>query len=113
MDLFDRGQRRDRILAASRGLIEAQHFIRCGPAMAMPSSGAGRARNVLSAIIGRLRDECLNETLFSSLARARAVLIAWQTYYNAIRPHSGLGNLPPATYAQRSAPGMQRSRPLT
>ena len=27
---------------------------------------------------GRLRDECLNETLFTSLAQARAVLAAWQ-----------------------------------
>jgi len=27
---------------------------------------------------GRLRDECLNETLFTSLAQARVVLAAWQ-----------------------------------
>jgi putative transposase len=36
---------------------------------------------------GRLRDECLNETLFSSLRHARSVLAIWQHDYNAIRPH--------------------------
>jgi putative transposase len=31
---------------------------------------------------GRLRDECLNETLFTSLAHARFVLAAWRRDYN-------------------------------
>ena len=30
------------------------------------------------SFIGRLRDECLNETLFTSLRQARAVLATWQ-----------------------------------
>jgi putative transposase len=34
------------------------------------------------SFIGRLRDECLNETLFTSLSQARAVLAAWQSHYN-------------------------------
>jgi putative transposase len=41
-----------------------------------------------------LRDELLNETLFSSLAQVRAVLSAWKDDYNHTRPHSALGNLP-------------------
>jgi len=40
---------------------------------------------------GRLRDELLNETLFSSLAQTRAVLSAWQLDDNTTRPHSKLG----------------------
>jgi putative transposase len=40
---------------------------------------------------GRLRDECLNETLFTSMPQARAVLATWQQDYNTIRPHSKLG----------------------
>lgn len=40
---------------------------------------------------GRLRDECLNETLFTSLAHARFVLMAWRHDYNHVRPHSKLG----------------------
>ena len=57
---------------------------------------------------GRLRDELLNETLFTSLAQARAVLADWKHDYNTVRPHSALGNLPPAEYADRSAPEKQR-----
>jgi putative transposase len=61
---------------------------------------------------GRLRDELLNETLFVSLAHARAALATWKDDYNTIRPHSGLGNLPPAAYAKLSAPQMQRDGTL-
>jgi putative transposase len=43
---------------------------------------------------GRLRDELLNETLFTSLAHAREALAIWKDDYNTVRPHSGLGNLP-------------------
>ncbi len=31
---------------------------------------------------GKLRDECLNETLFTSVRQARVVLAAWQRDYN-------------------------------
>jgi putative transposase len=61
---------------------------------------------------GRLRDELLNETLFTSLAHAREALAIWKNDYNTVRPHSGLGNLSPATYAKLSAPGMQRDGTL-
>jgi hypothetical protein len=44
---------------------------------------------------GRLRDELLNETLFTSLAQARVVLAAWKDDYNMVRPHGSLGNLTP------------------
>ncbi len=40
----------------------------------------------------RLRDEFLNETIFTSLAHARKELEAWQHDYNHFRPHSSLGN---------------------
>jgi putative transposase len=49
---------------------------------------------------GRLRDELLNETLFGSLAHARAALEDWRDDYNTVRPHSALGNVPPAIYAE-------------
>jgi len=53
---------------------------------------------------GRLRDELLNETLFSSLAYAREVLSLWKDDYNTVRPHSGLGNRTPAAYAAAALP---------
>jgi putative transposase len=64
------------------------------------------------SFIGRLRDECLNETLFTSLAHARTVLAEWQHDYNTIRPHSGIGNVPPAAYANAGVHGMQRDGTL-
>jgi len=48
---------------------------------------------------GRLRDECLNETLFTSMTQARTVLAAWRQDYNTIRPHSKLGGRTPAEVA--------------
>jgi putative transposase len=57
---------------------------------------------------GRLRDELLNETLFSSLDHARHALAEWKDDYNNFRPHSALHNLAPAIYAKFSASGMQR-----
>ena len=49
---------------------------------------------------GRLRDELLNETLFSGLGHARGVLEAWRRDYNEVRPHSALGNIPPGEFAR-------------
>jgi putative transposase len=61
---------------------------------------------------GRLRDELLNETLFTSISHAREVLAGWMMDYNMVRPHSGLGNLAPSIYAERSASRMQRDGTL-
>jgi putative transposase len=61
---------------------------------------------------GRLRDELLNETLFTTLAQVRAVLAAWKDDYNTVRPHSALGNLSPVEYADRSAHRPQRGGAL-
>ncbi|APH53615.1 Transposase [Granulibacter bethesdensis] len=49
---------------------------------------------------GRLRDEFLNETLFSSLIHARSALSNWRSDYNDHRPHYGLGWMTPAEFAQ-------------
>lgn len=49
---------------------------------------------------GRLRDELLNETLFTSLAQARVALAAWRDDYNDNRPHSRLGWQTPSAFAQ-------------
>ncbi|NSY46316.1 IS3 family transposase [Agrobacterium tumefaciens] len=53
---------------------------------------------------GRLRDELLNETLFSSLTHARSALLNWRSDYNDHRPHSGLGWMTPAEFAQTINP---------
>ena len=57
---------------------------------------------------GKLRDELLNEIVFTSLNHARELLKAWQYDYNHNRPHSGLGWLTPSEFAnhQRSEQAM-------
>lgn len=52
---------------------------------------------------GRLRDECLNEHWFTSLAHARTVIEAWRQEYNEERPKKSLGGLTPAQYAKQLA----------
>ena len=51
---------------------------------------------------GRLRDELLNEALFSILAE-------WRADYNANRPHSGLGWMTPLAYAATLVPATERA----
>ncbi|MBP1090125.1 UNVERIFIED_ORG: putative transposase [Bradyrhizobium japonicum] len=48
---------------------------------------------------GCLRDELLNETLFTSLAQARVELGHWRADYNDTRPHSQLGWKTPSEFA--------------
>jgi putative transposase len=48
---------------------------------------------------GRLRDELLNETLFTSLPQARVALGCWRADYNGTRPHSRLGWKTPSEFA--------------
>ena len=44
---------------------------------------------------GSLRDELLNEEIFDTLDDARRKIALWRYDYNAVRPHSSLGNLTP------------------
>ena len=49
---------------------------------------------------GRLRDECLNVSWFSSLTDASRKLTTWRSHYNEQRPHSALNDKAPAVFAQ-------------
>jgi len=66
---------------------------------------------VCEAFNGSLRRECLSQHWFRSLAEAQAVLDAWRDDYNNLRPHSSLGQQPPASqfragdYAPRAIAG--------
>ncbi|WP_091686925.1 IS3 family transposase [Methylocapsa palsarum] len=55
----------------------------------------------VESLNGRFRDECLNECLFRSLPAARLVIEVWRVDYNANRPHTSLGGLTPAEFADR------------
>lgn len=67
------------------------HFIRPGK----PVENAH-----IESFNGRFRDECLNEHWFLSLAHTRQVVEAWRLDYNAVRPHSALGNVSPTEFEQ-------------
>lgn len=64
---------------------------------------------------GRLRDECLNEHWFTSLAHARVVIEAWRRDYNEQRPKKDLGGLPPAVFASnlRRVQGQDQGKLVT
>jgi putative transposase len=59
---------------------------------------------------GRLRDECLNEHLFVSLAHASRIIEDWRIDYNTNRPHSSLRGLTPSEFAARPAEGHNQNR---
>jgi putative transposase len=46
----------------------------------------------------QVRQECLSQHYFSSIAEARLVLGAWREDYNIARPHSALGQMTPAEF---------------
>ena len=49
---------------------------------------------------GKFRDEHLNESWFETLHQARMAVAVWRTDYNEVRPHSSLGRMPPARFAE-------------
>ena len=53
---------------------------------------------------GRLRDEKLNETLFTTMHQVRVEPAQWRDDYNYNRPHSGLGWLTPSEFANLRTP---------
>lgn len=65
--------------------------------------GKPMQNGIVESFNGSFRDECLNETLFSSLSEARSQITAWKEDYNRNRPHSSLGNLTPSEFAMKMA----------
>jgi len=53
----------------------------------------------IEAFNARFRQECLNEHWFLSIEDAWRKVKAWEEDYNQSRPHSGIGNIPPAIFA--------------
>ena len=63
---------------------------------------------VIESFNGRLRDECLNQHWFVSLADARQIIEAWRLDYNDARPHSALGYRTPTDRCAELASQEQR-----
>ena len=105
-------------LALSRGLPKVlrtdngKEF--CGKAMAtwahergiqlrLIERGKPNQNAYVESFNGRLRDECLNEHLFTNLLHARTVIERWRREYNDERPKKALGGMTPAAYAKQLA----------
>ena len=67
----------------NRSFIAEWHYI---------DPGKPQQNGYIESFNGSLRDECLNEEIFDSLADARRKLAIWHYDYNNVRPHSSLGN---------------------
>jgi putative transposase len=66
--------------------------------------GKPQQNGLVVSFNGKLRDEKLNDNLFSSLHQARVELAAWRNDYIHRRPHSWLGWLTPSEFAKTAAP---------
>ena len=76
------------ILRWSQERMVAWHYI---------APGKPQQNAFAESFIGRLRDECLNETVFTSLRHARAVLAEWRRDYNEVQPHSACAGSAPGS----------------
>src|SRR5262249_14460704 len=64
---------------------------------------------------GRLREECLNQHVFTDVRDAEHLIRSWHHDYNHVRPHSALGGLSPVLALARrrgenAHPGDRTSR---
>ena len=76
---------------------------RNGVTLRLIEPGKPNQNAYVESLNGRLRDECLNEHWFTSLAHARVVIEDWRREYNDERPKKKLGGLTPAQYAKKLA----------
>lgn len=73
-----------------------------GVRLAFITPGKPMENAYVESFNGKLRDECLNENWFVSLADAREKIAVWQVDYNTERPHSALGYRSPEEFAATS-----------
>ena len=85
------------------GMAMLNWAYRNGVALRLIEPGKPNQNAYVESFNGRLRDECLNEHWFMSLAHARTVIETWRREYNEERPKKSLGGLTPAHYAKQLA----------
>ncbi len=62
-------------------------------------SGSPWENGYCESFNGKLRDELLEREIVSTLQEARILIESWRQHHNGARPHSALGNRPPAPEA--------------
>ena len=66
------------------------------------SPGSPWENPYIESFNGKFRDECLNMEVFANGKEAQMIVEAWRKDYNENRPHSSLGYMTPAEFADRS-----------
>ncbi len=74
-----------------------QHHIR----HLLIESGKPMQNGYIESFNGKFRDECVNEHWFQTLQQARQEVARSRRDYNEVRPHSSIGRIPPAQFAEQ------------
>jgi len=69
-------------------------------------AGSPWENGVNESFNGRLRDECLSQEDFWSLAEAKVVIEKFRKHYNEVRPHGSLGYKTPLEFAKLQPAGL-------
>lgn len=80
-----------------------------GIALDYITPGRPMQNGYIESFNGKLRDECLNLHCFRNLHHARECIGQWREHYNRTRPHSALGYLTPARFAQEWSAALTRT----
>jgi len=64
--------------------------------------GSPRENPFIESFNGTFRNDCLNRWVFINGHEAQFVIEQWRQEYNHHRPHSSLGYLPPAAFAEQA-----------
>jgi putative transposase len=67
--------------------------------LALIDPGKPWQKGTTESFNGKFRDECLSMEWFRSRLEAKVVIESWRQHYNAVRPHSSLGNLAPMAFS--------------
>ena len=96
-----------------RGLAMDQWAYRHGIQLLFIEPGKPVQNAYCESFNGRFRDECLNSDWFDGLQDAVEKIETWRVDYNEVRPHSSLGQVPPAEFALtlKLQQGQKTSRP--
>ena len=71
---------------------------RLGVAQSMSRTGSCLDNAVAESLLATLKVELVNRVRYQTRRQARTSIFAWIHRYNARRPHSSLGYLPPLEY---------------
>ncbi len=83
----------------SRAMLSWQ--LETGIAWYYVQPGKPQQNGFIKSFNGRLRDECLNERLFSTLREARQIIEAWRIDCNEERLYTSLNGLTANEFARR------------